>query len=708
MWALVSRSTREGIQIHDIKAGVTSIGRVSSNTIPIPDPLVSRFHCELEVDPETQELSLHDLGSKNGTYVNGKPITTVQVLQADDQIRIGHKVFEIHQRGAKTRFAEEKGRLRTRPLSGELVRQSIDRHTLLLNEISEHLNTVPDLDAAIEQVTTLTKKVLGADRSIVILASGFDQLKKMGIPRTITRPAIEDQLIVHIVGIDEHPKLGKTGLLQGVHSALCVPVPVNQEVAAIFYLDKSTASSPPFPERELELAVGISHQLALAIQRKEMETRLAKKAQYDPLTSLPNQNLFVSFLEKAAGQEKQNPEFGFMVITLDLDDFKLVNDFYGYALGDEVLLLLARRLSEFLPAEASIARMEGDAFAILVPGVKDGEEAARFAHNLHKTITKSIILNDRQINLSAGVGISLSSVGYDKPVDLLRNADTAMYRAKEKGKAQSAVFNENMRERSIARLNLESKLSRAIANDEFRVQYQPIVSLENAAIIGFEALVRWQQAKNFLISASDFIPLAEETHVIYDIDMFVLQTASDQLKEWKNKFQIAVPLWVSVNLSSRHISNRSLIGTLQQIIKETGLEPHSLNLEFTEKTLMEENSETIIVLNKLREMGIQLSIDDFGTGYSSLSYLRHFPVNYIKLDRSFIFEGDWEIANLITDLAHKLDLDVVAEGVENEEQFKRLQELTCDYAQGNYFSSDVDAKQVGLMLKTIQDQSAAN
>jgi len=285
-------------------------------------------------------------------------------------------------------------------------------------------------------------------------------------------------------------------------------------------------------------------------------------------------------------------------------------------------------------------------------------------------------------------------LGYEKPIDLLRNAETAMYRAKEKGRAGTEVFNQGMRDRSIARLNLETTLSQAVEKGEFRVHYQPIVSIEKSSIIGFEALVRWQQAQGSLITAGDFINLAETTQFIFDIDMIVLREATKQLKAWQNELATAPPFWVSVNLSSRHISNRALIDSVREILEDSKLDPKYLNLEFTEKSVMEENSETILVLNKLREMGVRLSIDDFGTGYSSLSYLRHFPVNYIKLDRTFTFEEDWDIAHLITDLAHKLKLEVIAEGVEKLGQLDRLRDLHCDYAQGNYFSADVNSDKV--------------
>jgi diguanylate cyclase (GGDEF)-like protein len=436
----------------------------------------------------------------------------------------------------------------------------------------------------------------------------------------------------------------------------------------------------------------------MAIQRKKIEGELLKNAMYDSLTVLPNQSLFVSYLEKAAERASREKDFAFAVIAMDLDNFKLVNDFHGYTMGDEALLLLARRLNGFLREKDTLARMDGDEFAILVQGVKKENEARKIAESLHKTISKPITLNDFQVNLSAGIGICLSASGFEKPIDLLRNAETAMYRAKEKGQAGTAMFDAHMRDRSIARLNLESKLSQAIENKEFVVNYQPIVSIETSSIVGFEALVRWKQNTGSLIAASEFISLAEDTQFIFAIDMIVMQAACRQLKAWQRRFKSAESLWVSVNLSSRHIANRELIGAVQQVLEESNLTANCLNLEFTEKTLMEENGESIVVINQLREIGVQLSIDDFGTGYSSLSYLRRFPVNFIKLDRSFTIEEDWEIATLITDLAHKLELKVIAEGVEQQAQLAQLREIHCDLAQGNLFSTEVNPEKAETLL----------
>lgn len=702
MWSLVSRSTKDGIRVYDLKPGITSLGRGAANTILIKDPMASRFHCEIDLND--QVLTLRDLESKNGTFLNGKPFNSTHTLEADDQIRVGSEVFELHLRGIKTKPAEEKGRMRTRPLTSELVLHSIDRHTILLNEIAENLNTVTDLESAISQVTELTKLVLGVDRCVIVLASDFDQMKDMGIPRSIARPAIEEQQVVLIRGPEKHEKLGRTGLLQGVITALCVPVQISKSVAAIFYMDKSNMAAVPFTEMEVELAIGISHQLALAIQRKNIEAELLKNALYDSLTVLPNQSLFISYLEKAAERAARDPDFSFALISLDLDDFKLVNDFYGYPSGDEALMLLARRLNGFLRVKDSLARMGSDEFAILLHGIRDEAEALKFAKALHKIISKPIMLNGRQINLNAGMGISLSTFGYEKPIDLLRNAETAMYRAKEQGRAGTAVFNQGMRDRSIARLNLETKLSQAVEHHEFRVHYQPIVSIDRSNIVGFEALVRWQQSHGSLISAGDFISLAEQTQFIFDIDMIVLREASKQLKEWQKQFSTAAPVWVSVNLSSRHISNKALIETVEEILSESNLGPTNLNLEFTEKSLMEEGNETILVLNKLKDMGVRMSIDDFGTGYSSLSYLRHFPVTYIKLDRTFTFEEDWDIASSVIDLAHKLDLEVIAEGVEKKDQVDRLKDLRCDLAQGNFFYPDINSEKVAVLFEEMSFQ----
>jgi EAL domain-containing protein (putative c-di-GMP-specific phosphodiesterase class I) len=363
--------------------------------------------------------------------------------------------------------------------------------------------------------------------------------------------------------------------------------------------------------------------------------------------------------------------------------------------------MLAQRLTTGLPNKYFVARIESDEFAILIWGQKNERDAVRIAEGLHQILSDPFILQERNVSLSACAGIRLSALGFERPVDLLRDAQTAMKRAKEKGSSSTTVFDSQMRDRSIARVNLESKLSQAIDNHEFFVKFQPVISLKDSAIYGFESFVRWRPSNTREISASDFIPLAEKTQQIFKIDRFVLHEASRQFTKWQEQYQIGQSLWISVNVSSRHMANEGLTWNLQQILAATGLEPSRLNLEFTEKMLMEESNQTIIVLNQLKEIGVQLSIDDFGKGYTSLSYLRHFPFDYLKLDRAFIFENDWDMANLVIELAHKLNLKVIAEGVENQDQLDHMRNLNCDLAQGNFISTDLNAESAGKMLSQV-------
>lgn len=698
MWTLVSRSTQGGLKKYVLKPGKTTLGRGPSNSIDLPDILASRNHCEIVFDPEANHPVLHDFESKNGTFLNGKRVETSRELEAEDQIRIGHALFEVLYQDTEVPTSGKNYGSQTRALTTELVLHSINRHTVLLNEIAEHLNTVSDLDTATRLIANLAKKVLGADKCSVIMAKDFDELQSMGYPSSITRPAIEDRLLILKQSEDKEIRLGKTASLQGVNSAICVPVLIKDDVAAIFYMDRSIGSSTPFTDHDLELAVGISHQMGLSIQRNEMEAKLLANALHDSLTGLPNKTLFADSVTQVVEKASQGSGFSFAVIRLDLDDFQVVNDFFGYSFGDQLLINLSERLKQLLRNDDVLARLGGDEFGLLVMGVKDDKAAEKLADAIHEELVNAFNLNDRQVYVTAGVGISLSTLGYETPVDLLRNAETAMYRAKIKGKAQTAIFDKYMRDGSIARINLESRLGRAIENHEFRVKYQPVVSLEEPGILGLEALVRWQQAEDFQLTAADFITLAEKTQFIFDIDQIVLRTASSQLVEWKRQFADDKPFWVSINLSGRQLGENRLIPNLQQILEETGLAPNSLNLEFSEKSLTEDNNNTTGMFNKLRDLGVRVSIDDFGNAFSSLSYLRHFPVDYLKVDRSYLLREDWDIANLVMEMAHKLNLKVIAEGVETKEQFDQLKKLNCDFAQGNFISEPVDVKGVGKLL----------
>lgn len=376
--------------------------------------------------------------------------------------------------------------------------------------------------------------------------------------------------------------------------------------------------------------------------------------------------------------------------------------------GDAMLVSTARMLKSGLRPTDTVARLGGDEFIILLEEISGITDATLVADRIQKDLGASIKVNDRAIFASASIGIVLSTTGYNRPEDVFRDADIAMYRAKANGKARYEIFDPAMRDKLIERLALEVELRKALENQELQVFYQPIVSLEDGRMIGLEALVRWHHRVLGLLYPIDFIPLAEETGLIISLDRWVMREACRQLHEWQQEIPELPPLTVNVNMSGRQIGQPDLVDHIQLILKETGLEPRCLKLEITESAFMENNTLTTDMFTQLHAIGVQVQIDDFGIGYTSLSYLSHFPINALKIDQSFIngltLDGNYsKIVNAIVMLTHGLGMGVIAEGVETENQLSQLKELGCEYGQGFLLSVPLDSHQVRLLLeKTIK------
>lgn len=436
--------------------------------------------------------------------------------------------------------------------------------------------------------------------------------------------------------------------------------------------------------------------------RKRMEEQLLHDAYHDALTGLPNRVLFVNRLKQAIGRAKRRSNYLFAVLFLDLDRFKVINDSLGHLVGDQLLIAIVQRLASCLVLETTIARLGGDEFAILLDPIKDPNDAAIVAEQIHQALKLPFNLNGYEIFTTASIGITLSATGYVQPEDVLRDADVALYYAKEHGKARSALFDSAMHDQAMALLQLEMALRWAIERQELQVYYQPIVSLTTGGIIGFEALVRWLHSKQDLISPAQFIPVAEETGLIIPIGLWVLNESCRQLRQWQMQFPDASKLTISVNLSSKQFSQPKLVDQVEQVLKETGLNPNDLKLEITESGIMD-NAESADLLRQLQALNVQLCIDDFGTGYSSLSRLRQFPINTLKIDRSFVSTmqesvEDAEVVQAIVTLAHNLGMDVVAEGIETAEQLAHLRRLHCEQGQGYFFSKPVNSDAVEALL----------
>jgi diguanylate cyclase (GGDEF)-like protein len=452
-----------------------------------------------------------------------------------------------------------------------------------------------------------------------------------------------------------------------------------------------------------ELNRHIAEQERISMQLQESKDHFRHAAFHDALTTLPNRTLLAENLRFVIERAKNHEDYQFAVLFLDLDRFKNVNDSLGHSIGDQLLIAMARRLESCIREGDIVARLGGDEFAVLLDGIPNANEARTMAHRIQDRLASPFNLSGHEVFTTTSIGIALSSTGYDHPENILRDADTAMYRAKAQGKACYEVFDKGMHTHAVYLLQMENDLRRALDREEFRVVYQPIVSLDNGQLAGFEALIRWQHPERGFVNPADFIPLAEDTGLIVPIGLWILRKACQQLAQWQWQAPGNNDLFMSVNLSSKQVAQPSLVTEIHDILEETNVEAKHLKLEITESAVMDNAEMSARLLKRLKALGVQLSIDDFGTGYSSLGYLHRFPVSTLKIDRSFVGRigeaaENIEIVRTIVSLAENVGMEVVAEGVETLSQLTQLRKLNCRYGQGYLFSRPVDAASVSSWI----------
>ena len=453
-------------------------------------------------------------------------------------------------------------------------------------------------------------------------------------------------------------------------------------------------------QRVIQRTVELEREIA---ERQRVQEQLLHMALHDSLTSLPNRAFFMKRLKQALERTKQRPDYRFAVLFLDCDRFKMVNDSLGHLVGDRLLIATARRLEQLLHPPTILARLGGDEFAILLEDIEGISDATRLAGQIHQEMIVPFQLDEHKVFFNVSIGIVLGTKDYHQSEHLLRDADTAMYRAKELGKARYQVFNRDMHRRALAFLKLETELRLAVERQEFAVRYQPIVSLTTGKIAEFEALVRWVHPDRGMIEPAAFMPVAEETGLIVPIDLWVLRQACHQLCLWRNQTLGQQPVKIGVNLSVQQFSQPDLIELLDGILAETELDTQSLKLEIVESAIIDNDRSATRIFEQLKSRQIQLSVDDFGTGYSSLSYLHRFSFDTLKIDRSFVSrigenKENLEIVQTIVTLAHHLGMSTIAEGIETAQQLVQLRALGCEFGQGYFFSKPLDRESAEAMV----------
>jgi diguanylate cyclase (GGDEF)-like protein/PAS domain S-box-containing protein len=630
-----------------------------------------------------------------------------ELIHPDDLPSVRNALAEVlahagATRSAEYRFRHRDGRWRVLESIGKTFPEDAGTAAVVLN--SRDVTERKQVQQALQDSQAFIEQVINTDPNLIFVTDKGGNV------------TLVNQALANILGIMPGDLIDQTNaLVRAPGDAASESATMDEEVIATM---REVVFDGPFTRPDGEIrwyhtirkplvrADGSVHVLTISsdiTERKHAEAQLLHDAFHDGLTGLPNRDLFMDRLRHAIERGKRHKEYLFAVVFLDLDRFKTINDSLGHLAGDQLLIGLAQRLQGCLRPSDAVARLGGDEFAILLDHITDVSDATRVAERIQQEFALPFDLDGHEVFTSASMGIALSVSVYDQPEHVLRDADTAMYRAKALGKARYQLFDTAMHARAVAQLQLETDLRRAVERREFELHYQPIIALPTGALTGFEALVRWRHPTQGTVPTAQLIALAEETGMILSIGRWVMEQACRQLQLWRRKFPAHSGLTMSVNLSVKQFAHPELLEQIGQALRENGLDGKSLRLEITESVLLELSESVQGILARLRALGIQICMDDFGTGYSSLSNLHRFPVDVLKIDRSFIDKVDAgeegsAIVRAILTLAKALGLTVVAEGVETEAQLAELRALRCDLAQGYLFARPLDSRAAEALI----------
>jgi diguanylate cyclase (GGDEF)-like protein len=613
---------------------------------------------------------------------------------------------ELHLRRLTFLLADE--RVLTAALTNRL------RETSALLEAGKAVNSALELQHVLDVILNSALELLEGETGSIMLLEGRHRLRVVATKGNEVARGQEVAMGSGVAGYvaEEMEPLLITGeadrstfrnlipRAQRVESGMSIPLVNRDEVLGVINLN--AAAGRQFTEYDLRAVSLFAEQAAAAIANArlfEMErahtAELSYRAFHDPLTRLANRALFVERVEEALAEDADTPR-RLAILFLDLDNFKMVNDSLGHAAGDRLLVAAAGRIDGSLGHADIAARFGGDEFAVLLRDAADDFATTSAAQRILSALQSPFSIGGHEVFISASIGIAMPDDDTPGVDELLRNADVAMYKAKDSGKGRYTVFAQEMHEAAVERMQLEADLQRAIKHDEFVVHYQPIVELSSGRVTGMEALVRWEHPSKGLLSPADFIPLAEETGLVLAIGRWVLYEACRQAMQWAREHPDRVPLAMSVNLSARQLQLNTVIDDVAGALDDSGLDPERLTLELTETVLMQDTGDVVPRLRALKELGVQLAIDDFGTGYSSLSYLHKFPIDVLKIDKSFTGNlrrgtGEGVLTHAIIRLARTLHLRTIAEGIERPDQVGRLQAMGCHSGQGFYFAKPLAA-----------------
>lgn len=703
MWSLTVRNPSEKVFEYHPKPGITRLGRTDDNEITLKDDALSRSHAELEFDHKDQTLQISDLNSSNGTFVNGKRIVNSFLLEHGDQIRMGKCLITV-KRNDTERLEGKKNIISLTPeLSQALLVESIESFGLLLNDLSLQLINVPGKNETIEMISTFTMNMIDATACQIITKDEFGNLSQKGVPTSVARIVIEERTPILISNVQADKSLTISLTSSKISSLIIAPVNIGADLSGIIYAYQEGHYEKAFNRNDLQLVMAVSNQVALSLLRFEHERELIYHANHDPLTKLPNRTRFLDRLEHALALSKRENSFVFAVFFFDVDNFKLINDSLGHIIGDKILIEIGKRLTQNFRNVDTIARIGGDEFVILHENLAEAEDTFRVANRLIECFAEPFIIEGNEIFISISVGGTTSMMQYLNPEEVLRDADIAMYRAKEEGGNTYQLYDSQMHKELVEVMELQSGVRRAIYQEELVLHYQPVVSLKTGKIVGFEALVRWDSPEDGFLGPDSFLPKLDTTTLLNEIDLWVMGKALDDFSLLNSNGQITEPLYVSINVSERTFFNKELARLIDQVITKANLLPNNLVFEITERANIKAEESILEIMNNLRSKGIKLSLDDFGTGYSTLGYLHRFPVDYLKIDKSFVQNigldnENSRIVETIVSLAEHIGMSVIAEGVETKNQLDFLRNINCEFAQGYYFARPIKFESVRELM----------
>jgi diguanylate cyclase (GGDEF)-like protein len=550
---------------------------------------------------------------------------------------------------------------------------------------------------------SLSRECAGPVRELRALTEASEFALGAGLPGQVVASGAPVWVDVGAATQDDLPRIAEI-VRAGFASLFAFPVMIGAEVVAVLEFFSPERQAPA--ESMLRLMAQIGTQLGRVIERRRAEDKLVHDALHDPLTQLGNRKLFLDRLQHLLLRAQRAPDSHFAVLFVDLDRFKSINDGLGHQSGDQLIIGTAGRLSSCLRQtdlvvrdaaladEHLVARLGGDEFVILLDRIGSAERAIVVAERIMSVLAEPFEVAGQRVFVTASVGIALSASGYADVEDILRDADIAMYHAKQTGRARWVMFDQTMQLAAVRRLQLEADLRDAMPRDQLFLQYQPIVSPRDGRVSGFEALLRWKHPAHGLVPPNEFIPVAEEIGLIEPIGAWVLEQAARQLSVWQKSHDMRLDM--SVNVSAVQFTGGDLLGVVRRVLQETGIAPASLKLELTESAVMADAEHALTIFAQLKALGVRVSLDDFGTGYSSLSYLRRLPIDTLKIDRSFVsqldrFDDKRQIVEVVMMLAKALELDVVAEGVETDAEMQLVRDMGSDFVQGYFYYKPLNA-----------------